>query len=195
MEKKKELLRKIIYPILIAFAFAMLGWLWEGIYEFLKHGFIANHGVLHGPWLPIYGAGGLLIYLLLNRYKQHPLVVFMGSFVFCTVIEYSTGWWLETYKNHRWWVYDHMPFNIDGRIYLLGSIFFGLSGLFAIYVAVPKLKKLYDKFDIRRLAIIALVLISLLVVDFIYSSKYPNMVKKYQIIDVDNMPDIGLFGR
>lgn len=195
IEKRNMILKKIIYPILIALAFSMLGWLWEGIYEFLAHGFIANHGVLHGPWLPIYGAGGLMIYILLNRFKQHPLVVFMGSFVFCTVIEYATGWWLETYKHNRWWVYDHMPFNIDGRIYLLGSIFFGLAGLFGIYIAIPKLKKIFDRYDTKKLAIITLLLVSILTLDFIYSGKHPNMVKKYQIIDVENMPNIGLFGR
>ena len=111
----------------------------------------------------------------------------MGSFVFCTVIEYCTGLWLETYKQNRWWNYDHLPFNIEGRIYLLGSIFFGLAGLFGIYIAIPKLKKLFDKFDIKKLAIIALLLVAILTMDFIYSSKHPNMVKKHQIIDVDNM--------
>lgn len=195
MDNKQRILKKIVYPILIAFAFAILGWVWEGVYEFLKHGFIANHGVLQGPWLPIYGGGGLVIYFLLNRFRQHPLIVFMGSFVFCTVIEYCTGLWLETYKQNRWWNYDHMPFNIEGRIYLLGSIFFGLAGLFGIYIAIPKLKKLFDKFDIKKLAIIALLLVSILTMDFIYSSKHPNMVKKHQIIDVDNMPEIKLFGK
>ena len=191
--KKQRILKKIVYPILYAFAFAIIGWIWEGLYEFLKHGFIANHGVLHGPWLPIYGGGGLLIYVLLNRFKDHPLVVFMGSFVFCTVIEYATGLWLETYKHHRWWTYDHMPFNIEGRIYLLGSIFFGLAGLFGIYIAVPILKKFFDKFNIKKLAILTLLLVTILTLDFIYSSKQPNMVKKYQIIDVENMPEINLF--
>ena len=191
--KKQRILKKIVYPILYAFAFAIIGWIWEDLYEFLKHGFIANHGVLHGPWLPIYGGGGLLIYVLLNRFKDHPLVVFMGSFVFCTVIEYATGLWLETYKHHRWWTYDHMPFNIEGRIYLLGSIFFGLAGLFGIYIAVPILKKFFDKFNIKKLAILTLLLVTILTLDFIYSSKQPNMVKKYQIIDVENMPEINLF--
>lgn len=193
MKINENILRKIIYPILMAFAFAILGWLWEGIYEFLLLGFIANHGVLHGPWLPIYGAGGLVIYILLNRYKAHPLVVFMGSFVFCTVIEYCTSIWLEVYRNNQWWTYKNMPFNIEGRICLLASIFFGLGGLFCIYVAAPNLKKFFDKFNIRRLAIITLLLVSILLVDFMYSSKNPNIPTPHQIIDTKNMPEIKLF--
>lgn len=193
MNKREIILKKIIYPILMAFAFAIIGWLWEGIYEFLKMGFIANHGVLLGPWLPIYGAGGLIIYLLLNRYHNNPLVVFMGSFVFCTIIEYATGWWLETYKGRKWWSYVEMPFNIDGRICLLASIFFGIGGLFVIYVAAPKLKKFFDRFNIKKLAVITLLLVAILVLDFIHSTDHPNIPKKHQIIDVKNMPEFKLF--
>jgi len=195
MKINENIMKRIIYPILMAFAFAILGWLWEGLYDFLRFGVLANHGVLQGPWLPIYGGGGLLIYILLNRYKNHPLVVFMGSFVFCTVIEYCTSLWLEKYRHNFWWTYKNMPFNIEGRICLLASIFFGLGGLFCIYIAAPKLKKLFDKFNIKKLAIIALLLVAILVLDFMYSSKHPNMPDKIQIIDTENMPEIKIFNK
>jgi uncharacterized membrane protein len=190
---KKETKENIVFIILLFLTFSFIGWLWELIYEFLKHGVISNHGVLLGPWLPIYGTGSIIVYLLLNRYKKNSFVVFMGSFVFCTIIEYFTGWYLETTKNHKWWSYVNMPFNIDGRICLLSSIFFGIAGLFAIYIGIPKLKIFLKKFDLKKLTIICFLLTTLFILDLIYSSYSPNYAKKYQIIDTKKIGEIKIF--
>ena len=187
MEKNLKKIKDRLFYIFMLFTFAIVGWLWEGIYDLLQFGVLANHGVLFGPWLPIYGFGGVLMYLLLNRYKKHPFVVFMGSFVFCTLIEYGTGYYLETTKGMAWWTYKNIPFNIDGRICLMSSIVFGLGGVLLIYFVVPKLRKLYDKLDYKRAAILILFLMALFTIDFIYSTKHPNIVIRHHVID----PPIG----
>jgi len=183
----------LITIVTMFIAFSIIGWIWELLYDFLKHGFIANHGVLHGPWLPIYGFGGIIIYLLLNRFRKHSLIVFMGSFVFCTIIEYCTGWFLETYRFNKWWNYKYMPFNLDGRICLLASIFFGISGLACIYIFTPRIKDFIEKHDLKKVAIICLVFVSIIAIDWGYSTKYPNIVKKYKVIDASKVNEIKLF--
>ena len=55
--------------ILMFFVFSVTGWVWEVIYIAFTEGVVANRGMLHGPWLPIYGGGGVLILLLLGRFK------------------------------------------------------------------------------------------------------------------------------
>ena len=172
-----------LFLILMFFTFSIIGWFWEGLYDLLRFGILANHGVLFGPWLPIYGFGGVLMYLLLNRYRKYPIVVFMGSFVFCTLIEFFTGVYLEITKGRTWWTYKDMPFNIDGKICLLSSIFFGLAGILLIYFIAPKLKKLYSKLDYKKAAIIVLFLMAIFTLDFIHSTNHPNIVKKYHVID------------
>ena len=134
---KKENFKKIINLLVIFFSFSFVGWFWELLYEFLKLGVIANHGVLLGPWLPIYGTGAVIIYLCLNRYKYSPLIVFMGSFVLCTCIEYVTGWYLDRFVHIMYWDYSDIPFNIDGRICLLFSIAFGITGIIGVYLIFP----------------------------------------------------------
>ena len=191
--KRMALYENIIYIVLMFIVFSMMGWFWELLYDFLKHGVLANHGVLHGPWLPIYGGGGVFMYLVLNRYRKNSVIVFMGSFVFCTIIEYCTGWYLETLKHHKWWSYVNMPFNIDGRICLLASIFFGISGLACIYVFAPKLKEFMHKFEFKKIAVICLAIFALFVIDFIYSDKHPNIVEKYKIIDTEKIGENRLF--
>lgn len=178
-----------LFLILMFFTFSIIGWLWEGIYDLLRYGVIANHGVLFGPWLPIYGFGGVFMYLLLNRYKKTPIVVFMGAFVFCTLIEYFTAVYLEITKGRTWWDYRDMPFNIDGKICLLSSIFFGIAGILLIYFIAPKLRDYYSKLNYKKAAILILFLMAIFTLDFIHSIDHPNIVKRYHVID----PPIGEF--
>ena len=88
-----------------------------------------------------------------------------------------------------------MPFNIDGRICLLGSIFFGISGLVGIYVFAPRIKELIKKLDFKKIAIISLTVFCVFVIDFIYSGKHPNIVQKYKIIDTSIIGENKLFKR
>ena len=184
---KESTKKELLFILFIFFACSVMGWLWELIYELLEAGMLANHGVLLGPWLPIYGTVGIMLYVILNRYKQYPIIVFMGSFVFCTIVEYLTAWYLETYKFDSWWDYSDMPFNIDGRICLLASVFFGLIGLIGVYIIIPKLRKIFDKFDLKKMMILLLTVLSIFIIDFIHSINHPNYVKKYQVIDVQMM--------
>ncbi len=192
-QKRIEQFEGVIYIILMFILFSMLGWCWELLYDFLKHGVLANHGVLHGPWLPIYGGGGVFMYLMLNRYKKNWIIVFMGGFVFCTIIEYCTALYLETFKHHKWWSYVNMPFNIEGRICLLASIFFGISGLACIYIFAPRIKEFMKKFELKYVAVICLFLFTLFAIDFIYSDKHPNIVEKYKIIDTEAIGEKRIF--
>lgn len=190
---KLSIRKKIVYTILLFLSFSFMGWVWELFYDLAKHGMLANHGVLIGPWLPIYGSGGVLIYLILYRYKKFPTIVFMGSFVFCTIIEYVSAWYLETYNHSKWWDYSDFPFNIDGRVCLLASVFFGVIGLIGVYALIPRLKDFYDLFNFKKLTILAFVLISIFIIDYIHSIKYPHYVVKYKIIDTKKIGEIKLF--
>ena len=189
MRARVEKSRELLFLVFMFFTFSIIGWLWEGIYDLLYFGVLANHGYLFGPWLPIYGFGGIGMYLILNRFKKYPLVVFMGSFVFCTIIEYFTGLYLETTQGRTWWTYKNMPFNIEGRICLIASIFVGLSGILLIYCIAPKLRELFKKLDYKRVSIIILFLLALLTIDFAHSIKQPNIVIRHHVIN----PPIGDF--
>ena len=74
----------------------MIGWLYEvGIFLVEDHIFV-NRGVLYGPWLPIYGSGGVAILVLLKKYRDKPIVLFFATMLLCGLIEYVGGWFLET---------------------------------------------------------------------------------------------------
>ena len=98
--KKESLQEKnnLFVYIMLFFALAFIGWCFEVLNEIRKgHGFI-NRGVLHGPWLPIYGFGGLIIYILLKKYYKKPIIVFSLSFIISAIIEYFTSFYRQSVK-------------------------------------------------------------------------------------------------
>lgn len=161
--------------ILIFFTCALIGWIWEVCLYFYMTGGFVNRGVLHGPWLPIYGFGGLGIALLLQRFKKHPLVVFFAAVIGCGVLEYCTGWYLETFKHLKWWDYSGNFLNLHGRICLGSVTAFGLCGLAMTYVLYPILINTFDKLKLRPKKILCFALVLFFLADFIYSSDVPNV--------------------
>lgn len=160
--------------ILIFFTCAFIGWIWEVILYLFTTGNFVNRGVLHGPWLPIYGCGGLGIVLLLRRFKDHPVVVFLTAAIGCGLLEYFTGWYLETFKHLKWWDYSQEFLNLHGRICITSVTAFGLCGLALIYLLYPLLTKLFNQITLRPKKIICFALVIFFVADFVYSSDVPN---------------------
>lgn len=129
---------------------------------------------MHGPWLPIYGFGGLLILILLKKFRNKPVLLFISAFIICGVLEYSTAWYLETFKHLRYWDYTGYFLNINGRICLEGLLVFGLAGCAFTYVIAPILDNLYSKIKPKIASILCVVLISLYLVDLMYTKVNPN---------------------
>ena len=47
--------------LLFFFIYCFMGWVWESCYVSAKSGKWVNRGFLHGPALPIYGSGAIVI--------------------------------------------------------------------------------------------------------------------------------------
>ena len=125
---RKKTTHEFDYYVLLFFGLAFIGWLWEvGLYLATEHAFI-NRGVYRGPYLPIYGAGGLALCLLLRPLRRKPVRVFLLSMALCSGLEYFTSWFLERLWGIRWWDYSGHAWNLNGRICLLGAVVFGLGG-------------------------------------------------------------------
>lgn len=160
--------------ILLFFTFSMIGWFWEVFLHLVDEGTFVNRGVLHGPWLPIYGSGGILILLLLKRFREHPPIEFTYIVILCGLVEYLTSLYLEIRFGLSWWNYNGYFLNLHGRICAEGLLVFGLGGMAGVYIIAPLLDNLYQKFDKRILYILCVFLSSCFIFDKIYSGRYPN---------------------
>lgn len=183
-EYKKSNLR-VLHPnrnytvtsILVCFFFmCFVGWIWEVSLSMISYGCFVNRGVLHGPWIPIYGFGCVLILLLLKRFRMRPKVEFSMAVLLCGCIEYFTGFFLElTHNGQKWWDYTGYFLNLHGRICAEGLLVFGIGGMAFVYVIAPLIDNWVKEHLNKKLSAVCLVLLLLFGADVVYSHFEPNV--------------------
>lgn len=174
--KKREQL--FAYPlityVMVFFSCSFCGWLWEGALHLFQDGVWVNRGVLHGPWLPIYGAGCVLILLLLQASAQNKGRTFLTAAGLCALLEYSTGWFLETFLKAKWWDYSGQFLNVHGRICFVGILAFAIGGMWLLYIYAPFLNRAVSRMEERMKVTLTILLISIFLMDLGYSLVRPN---------------------
>lgn len=155
--------------IVIFFAFNIVGWLWEVSMAFVTEGMFVNRGMLHGPWLPIYGSGVSLIAVLLYRFRNRPALEAAAIVVLCGFIEYMTSWITELSTGLRWWDYTGYFLNLNGRICGEGLAVFALGGMVAVYLLVPVIDAAVTHIRPRVLVTVCVVLRVCFAGDMVYS--------------------------
>lgn len=125
--------------ILVTYSF--LGWCAEVAFAAIRRGIFVNRGFLNGPVCPIYGFGVLIVVLLLEPFKEHLLLLFLGSVVLTTVLEFVTGYLMERFFHDKWWDYSNNAFNIKGYVCLEASISWGLACILIVDVVHPLIMK------------------------------------------------------
>ena len=127
-----------MYSILWLFLiYAFLGWCAEVCYAALRTGRFVNRGFLNGPVCPIYGFGVLIVLTCLEPLRKNLLLLFLGSVVLTSLLEWVTGLLLEKLFHQRWWDYSDQPLNLGGYICLRFSILWGLACLFVVKIVHP----------------------------------------------------------
>lgn len=127
-----------IYEIIWIFMiYAVIGWCSEVAYATLDTGKFINRGFLNGPYCPIYGCGVLLVIVVLTPLKSNLLILYLGSVLLTSLIEYITGYILEKAFHNKWWDYSDKPYNIKGYICLKFSLFWGFACSFIVLILHP----------------------------------------------------------
>ena len=125
LDKNIEVFVQHLPQMVIIFALISFGgWVYETIYCSVVEGEFTKRGFLFGPTCPIYGIGALAVWLVLGQISNPFVVFFIGGFL-ATVIEYSTGLFLERRFKKKWWDYSMFKFNLHGRICPQASAVFG----------------------------------------------------------------------
>ena len=141
----------------------------------ISDGVFVNRGALHGPWLPIYGSGGILILIILKKFRKTPLKEFIATICLCGCVEYFTALYLElTHNGEKWWDYSGYFLNLHGRICAEGLLIFGLGGLAIVYVLAPLLDNILRKMNKKLAVCLCTILLTIFIIDQCYSHNNPN---------------------
>ena len=164
--------------ITIFLSMSVFGWLWEVGMHLVSYGEFVNRGAMHGPWLPIYGTGAVLILTVLNRFRRNPALEFGTTIVLCGFLEYMTSLIMEIATGGtKWWDYSGYYLNLDGRICAEGLLVFGIGGLAIVYVIAPMIDDLVSRFNEKKVMAVCTVLMVLFLADVVYSQIHPNTGK------------------
>lgn len=178
-----------IWSLICMFAiFAFVGWGWEVALHLIKDGVFINRGAMHGPWLPIYGAGAVMILMLLKRFRKKPAVLAITAVILCGCVEYFTSYFMEMSKGIRWWDYTGYFLNINGRICAEGLTVFAVGGMAAVYILAPALDRHIQKISPKILVPLCIAYALCFTGDAIYSHSHPNIGKG--ITDYDNYKNV-----
>ena len=127
----------LYHALWVFFVYAFLGWCTEVSYAATKTGKFVNRGFLNGPWCPIYGFGVVIVLAFLEPLKDNLLLLFLGSVILTSALEWLTGFLLEKLFAQRWWDYSDEPFNLSGYICLRFSLAWGFACLFVVKLLHP----------------------------------------------------------
>ena len=164
-----------VYTLFLFFIiFSVIGWFWEVGLHYMSFGVLVNRGTMLGPWIPIYGFGGVFVLMLCSRFRKHPVREFFAAMIVSGVLEYIGGWMLETKFHERWWSYDGYFLNIHGRVCAEGLLAFGVLCTLVVYLVAPILDFLIMKIRHRVLVILCIVLAILFGIDLGHSMVHPN---------------------
>ena len=128
--------------IWIVLVYSFLGWCCEVAFAAVRRGIFVNRGFLNGPVCPIYGFGVLIVLLVLEPVKDNLALLFFGSMVLTSALEFFIGFIMEQFFHDKWWDYSGNPFNIKGYICLEFSLVWGAACVLVVDVIHPMIFKL-----------------------------------------------------
>ena len=158
------------YELLYIFVItSILGYFIEFFWTLLTKGVVINHSaVVIGPFNFAYGICGVALTLLLFKFKDESyLKIFLLSFIGGSILEYIMSWGMELVLGFTAWDYSNRFLNINGRICLLYSIFWGVLGILWIKFIYPQLTNILNKMKPKTYKIVAICLTIFLFLDIL----------------------------
>ena len=170
-------LYKLLYIFIIT---SICGYFVELVWSFITKGIFINHSaVVIGPFNFAYGICGVLLTLLLYKFKDESyLKIFLLSFIGGSILEYIMSWGMELVLGFTAWDYSNSFLNINGRICLLFSIFWGILGILWIKILYPQIEKMLNKINPKIYKIVIICLTIFLLFDILLTVSSVNRARE-----------------
>ena len=173
--KKRLIINGIsIWRILAYFIiYSVAGYIIETLYGMITKGvWESRQSFLYGPFCGIYGLGAVVMILCLHKFPKKYNVLFVGGFIVGSIVEYVISWFGEVVLGVKWWDYSNMPLNLNGRICVYFSVFWGFLGIYLIASLNPKVDRIINwiksKFKTQKaLKTLVVTVFTLLMIDCI----------------------------
>lgn len=148
------------------------GFLVETVWCLIKNGYIESRkSLVLGHLSVAYGMGAVLLTLILVHFQQSKLwKIFLVAFLSGTVTEYICSFGQEICFGSVAWDYSKLPLNINGRVCLLYSLFWGVLGVFWVKAVIPLLQKVFGSVKLPHERLLVSAFIVFFVFDCVLSA-------------------------
>lgn len=168
--------------VLLFFIYSFIGWLWETVFCSIKAKHFVYRGFLVGPITPIYGFGILMVLYFLRPFHDQLILLYIFAAVIVTILEYFTSFALEKLFHASWWDYHDVWGNINGRVAIPVSLFWGLACVFIVKALHPWVLLLEERLATAFGFYLPVVLIAVIMFDLGYTlanlTAFQNAVKR-----------------
>lgn len=184
--KEKKMLQYSIFQWVGFFIlYCYIGWLGESIYVSLEHKKWVNRGFLHGPFLPIYGFGAIIILFSTLPVRDNVILTFLLGMLGATVLEYVTGYVMEQLFHVKYWDYTYEPLNLNGYICLGCSLTWGICAILLTQLIHKPVERFLLHIPNMVLSICDMVFIGYFIWDVIASAQEAFDLKKMILANED----------
>ncbi len=187
-EKKKITIHHIFWYFLI---FSIVGLIIETIYCFVTTGVLESRkGLIWGPFCPVYGVCGAALIFILDKINCKSIIkLFVFGFIFGSIAEYILSYGLEAVYGIRFWNYEYLKYNLNGRISLMFSAYWGILAILLIKFIKPLLDKIVNKIKPHTRNIVELGIFIFLCIDCVVTiwgiQTYQNRVVYNKVYETD----------
>lgn len=143
----------------------------ESAYVSIEKRKLTNRGFLRGPFLPLYGCGGIMMLVVSMPFRGNFVMTYLAGCIGATVLEYVTGVVMEALFKVRYWDYSDMKFNFQGRICLGTTLAWGLLTILMTEVIHVPVEHFVLSIPDQVLKISTVIVTSFFLVDFALSFK------------------------
>ncbi len=202
MEGKKAftIMGLTIWRIMAYFIiYSVIGYIIETIFGLLTLGvWESRQSFLYGPFCGIYGIGAVLMIVGMQKIPKSYNWLFFAGFIIGSITEYSISLISEKVAGVTWWDYSSMPLNINGRVCLLYSIFWGLLAIYLMGYFNPRLDRFLNwiksKITVKYARALALNVFIFISIEFIVTAfaiqAFLIRMEKINNIDVSNKEQV-----
>ena len=168
----------IIYSVVGCIIETMYGLLTKGVIE-------SRQSMLYIPFCAIYGLGAILLLCVPKGAKKNNWTLFLTGFIIGSLLEYVVSWVGECIFHIKWWDYSDLPLNINGRICVIFSIFWGILTIILHKVINPTVDKIIEKIPVKTMHISTVIIIIFIIIDFFVTSFALKMFSTRLIYNYD----------
>ncbi len=115
----------MVHWLFFFYTYCFLGWCFESTYVSIRTRKFVNRGFMRGPFLPIYGSGAIMMYVVSMPFRDNIILTYVAGCIGATALEYITGVFMDSLFHIRYWDYSNQKFNFQGHICLSSTLTWG----------------------------------------------------------------------